>query len=111
LPHQLLNKKKINSGLVKKKLPIVISDQAVSKIEEIRKNKKISEDYFLRIGVKPAGCGIGSYIIGFDHRTEKDEVFELSTIKIIVEKIQLMHLAGKSIDYGESAGEIGFIFS
>jgi iron-sulfur cluster assembly protein len=95
---------------VKKKLPITITEQAISKILEIKKDKNIADNYFLRIGVKSAGCGIGSYIIGFDHRSEKDEVFELGQLKIIIEKIQLMHLAGKSIDYGESEEEVGFIF-
>ena len=96
---------------MKKKLPISISEQALSKILEIREDKKIADDYYLRLGVKPAGCGVGSYIIGFDHSDEKDEIFDLGTIKVVVEKIQLMHLAGKSVDYGESEGETGFIFS
>ena len=96
---------------MKKKLPITISKRAIVKIQEIKKDKKIAEDYFLRIGVKAAGCGIGSFIIGFDHCDDKDEIFELGPIRVIIEKIQLMHLAGKSIDYGESEGEKGFIFS
>ena len=96
---------------MKKKLPIVISEQAINKIQEIRSEKKIADDYLLRIGVKAAGCGIGSYIIGFDHYNEKDEIFELGPIRIVIEKIQLMHLAGKKVDYGESEGEKGFIFS
>ena len=96
---------------MKKKLPISISKQAISKILEIRKDKKIADDYYLRLGVKAAGCGVGSYVIGFDHSNEKDEIFDVGSIRVVVEKIQLMHLAGKSVDYGESEGEIGFIFS
>lgn len=95
---------------MKKKLPITITDKAIVKILEIKSKKEIDKAYYLRLGVKSAGCGIASYVIGFDHRNEKDEVFELGELNIIIEKIQVMYLAGKSIDYGETDGEIGFIF-
>ena len=95
---------------MKKKLPIVISEIALSKIMEIKASKQIDDAYCLRLGVKSAGCGIASYVIGFDMIGEKDEVFELNGLKIIVEKIQLMHLAGKTVDYGSADGEVGFIF-
>ena len=93
-----------------KKLPLSIAENAISKILEIRKNKQITEDYHLRLGVKSAGCGVASYIIGFDHATEKDVIYELSEFSVIIEKIQVMHLAGKIIDYDEVDGETGFIF-
>ena len=92
------------------KLPIAISKNAISKILEIRNNKQITQDYHLRLGVKPAGCGIASYIIGFDHANEKDVIYKLSEFTVIVEKIQVMYLAGKTIDYGDVNGETGFIF-
>jgi len=95
---------------VKNKLPISITEKAQLKILEIKVQKKITDNYYLRIGVKSAGCGIASYIIGFDHANEKDEVFELDDLTIIIEKMQLMYLAGKSVDFGETEGETGFIF-
>jgi len=95
---------------VKKKLPLNISDIAFDKIIEIKSSKQIPDDYSLRLGVKSAGCGIASYIIGFDHMTEKDEIFEWKGIEIIIEKIQLMYLAGKSVEYKISDEETGFVF-
>ena len=95
---------------MEKKAPVSITPKAVEKIREIRSAKQIAEDYLLRLGVKSAGCGVASYIIGFDHSNEKDEVFEIDSLKIAIEKIQVMHLAGKSVDYGEADGETGFIF-
>ena len=96
--------------MVKKKLPITITALAQKKILEIRENKNIPNDYYLRLGVKSAGCGVASYVIGFDHCNEKDELFELNKLKVIIEKLQLMHLAGKTIDFGDADGETGFIF-
>ena len=95
---------------MKKKLPVNITKKALKKILEIKKQKKIDDAYHLRLGVKPAGCGIASHMIGFDHPTAKDEVFELDGIQVIIEKIQLMHLAGKSVDYDVVDGEAGFLF-
>ena len=93
-----------------KKLPVTITTLAQKKILEVRESKKIPDDYYLRLGVKSVGCGIASYVIGFDHFNEKDELFELDELKVIIEKIQVLHLAGKSVDYGETDGETGFIF-
>ena len=95
---------------MKKNLPITISTKATKQILSIKKQKQIADDYYLRLGVKSAGCGIASYIIGFDHANEKDEIYEMGEFNIIIEKIQVMYLAGKSIDYGEADGAIGFIF-
>lgn len=96
---------------MKKKLPLTISETACEKIREIKLTKKIPDHYHLRLGVKSAGCGIASYVIGFDVQTEKDEVFEQNGIKIIIEKLQLMHLAGKSVNYVSTEDETGFVFS
>lgn len=95
---------------MKKKLPITISEKALSKILKIKAKKDIADEYYLRLGIKSAGCGVASYIIGFDHLKEKDEIFEFGELKIIIEKMQLMYLAGKSIDFGEADGVTGFIF-
>ncbi len=94
----------------KKILPLSISDKAYQKILEIRKHKNISDDYCLRLGVKSAGCGVASYVIGFDHRSEKDELFLVEEIQVIIEKLQLMYLAGKIVDFDVVDGQEGFVF-
>ena len=99
-----------NITALNKKLPISLSETAIAKILEIRESKQISSDYHLRIGVKSAGCGIASYIIGFDHANDKDVIYELDKFTVIIEKVQVMYLAGKKVDYGNAEGEIGFIF-
>ncbi len=93
-----------------KKLPITISESAYKKILKIRSQKSIANDYCLRLGVKSAGCGIASYILGFDYANDKDEIYHLDGLKVIIEKIQILHLAGKEVDFGNSDGKVGFIF-
>lgn len=97
-------------GEEKKKMPLSISEKAYNRILEIRKDKDIAADYCLRLGVKSAGCGIASYVIGFDFPTEKDEEYVLEDFKVIIEKIQLMYLAGKKVDFDVVDGEAGFVF-
>ena len=93
-----------------KKLPLTITDVAYQKIIEIRKKKGIDEQYCLRLGVKSAGCGIASFVIGFDHKTDKDELYALQDFNVIIEKMQVLHLAGKKVDFDEIDGEKGFVF-
>ncbi len=95
---------------VKKKLPLSISEKAYDKIIEIRKDKGIPDDYCLRLGVKSAGCGVASFVIGFDFPTEKDEIYPLEDFKVVIEKIQLLYLAGKKVDFDQVEGETGFVF-
>jgi len=109
LPDQLSKEIRIKTRVIKK-LPISISETAIDKINQIKMEKKIGKEYYLRLGVKSAGCGVGSYVIGFDHKNEKDELFEIDNLQIIIEKIQVMYLAGKIVDFGESEGRLGFIF-
>ena len=93
-----------------KKLPLTITSNAYNKILDIKQHKNIDDEYCLRLGVKSAGCGIASYVIGFDHQAEKDEIYQLEDITVVIEKIQVMHLAGKKVDFEEVDGEYGFVF-
>ena len=95
---------------IKRKLPLAITHAAREKIIEIRKQKNIASDYYLRLGVKSAGCGVASYVIGFDHKTEKDVLYSLPDFDVIIEKTQVLHLAGKKVDFDEVDGEKGFVF-
>ena len=95
---------------MKKRPPLFITKKATEKILEIKRQKEIDDSYYLRLGIKPSGCGIASHIIGFDHPNDKDEQYEYEGIKIIIEKMHLMYLAGKSVDYGVFDGETGFVF-
>lgn len=93
-----------------RKLPLTISDKALQKIIAIKRERNIGEEYFLRLGVKPAGCGISSFVIGFDHQEDIDDIFQVNDIKIIISKKQLLYLAGKKIDYVSHEEGTGFVF-
>lgn len=98
--------------MVEKILPVTITEKALEKIAQIRESKNIPDFYGLRIGVKGGGgCGGFSFVLGFDQRNEEDDEFEVTKLKLYIEKKQLMYVAGKMIDYIDSEDAQGFVFS
>lgn len=92
-----------------KKLPLKVSSSAVNALQEA--GKIYPELPFIRIGIKGgAGCAGVAYSIGVDKSTDKDEIYLYESLKFAIEKGQLMHLVGLSIDYLETEQDSGFTF-
>ena len=92
-------------------LPIKVSENALTAIKEIIKNKNIPKDYGLRIGIKGGGGCLGfSYILGFDKEKPTDDKFDISGIPIYIEKKHLMYLIDVSLDYLSDSEHQGFCF-
>ncbi|TAE74866.1 MAG: iron-sulfur cluster assembly accessory protein [Bacteroidetes bacterium] len=93
-------------------LPLTITPKAQEKIIEIIQNKKIGEEYGLRIINKGIGCNQNLHI-GFDKIKENDEVFFENNIKIIIQKIQLIYVINSVLDYQIDIknNEEGFVFN
>lgn len=91
--------------------PLTITNGALTALERIRKEQNIADDYALRVGVKGGGCSGFSYILGFDEQKEKDEVFEIAGIKVVMEKAHAMYLLGMEIDWVEGLNNRGFSFN
>lgn len=92
-------------------VPISLTEGAITQLQRIMQEQKVSEDYGLRIGVKGGGCSGFSYILGFDMLKEKDEVFEIQGLKVFMEKSHGMYLAGMEIDWVEGLNNRGFTFN
>lgn len=65
---------------------------------------------FLRVGVKGGGCSGMSYILGFDHKKENDQEFELNGIRCIMDKTHEMYLYGMQVDWEDGLNNRGFTF-
>lgn len=89
--------------------PIFLTKRAIEEVNTIILQKKISDDYGLRIGLKGAGCG-ATYLIGFDLKTKDDDIFQMESIKLIVDRKHLMYLFGVQIDFEEGENGKGFTF-
>lgn len=90
--------------------PISLTEGAIKQLNRIREEQNIPEEYGLRVGVKGGGCSGFSYILGFDTKSDKDEEFEVSGIRVFMEKGHGLYLIGMEIDWKEGLENRGFSF-
>lgn len=55
---------------------VVLTERAVKQVYKIKTDESIPDDQFLRVGVKGGGCSGMSYILGFDHKNDFDEILD-----------------------------------
>lgn len=53
---------------------------------------------FLRVGMRGGTCG-GSYVLGFDTKTENDEEYLIEDIPVIIDRRELLFVLGTEISY------------
>jgi len=97
--------------MTEKIIPVTFTDKALEQVKKIIKTKNIPADYGLRIGVNGAGCAGVSYLLGFDKRKEKDDVFLMEGLEIYIEKKALLYVAGQMVDFHEGDQASGFFFT
>ena len=91
--------------------PITLTEGAVKQLKRIMIEQNVPEDYGLRIGVKGGGCSGFSYLLGFDVVKEKDEIYTIGGMKVLMEKSHGIYLLGMEIDWVEGLDNRGFMFN
>jgi iron-sulfur cluster assembly protein len=91
--------------------PITLTEGAVTQLQRIMEEQKVSDEYGLRVGVKGGGCSGFSYILGFDMKKENDEEYEVNGMKVFMEKSHGIYLLGMEIDWVEGLNNRGFSFN
>ncbi len=91
--------------------PVSLTDGAVRQLNAIFEQQNIPADHGLRIGVKGGGCAGFSYILGFDHQTENDQIFEVNGLRVFMQKAHAIYLLGMEIDWVEGLDNRGFSFN
>jgi len=91
--------------------PITLTDGAVKQLKVIREQQGLDPEHGLRVGVKGGGCSGFSYILGFDKQSEKDDVFEINGMKVLMEKSHAIYLLGIEIDWLNGLNNRGFSFN
>ncbi len=92
---------------------ITISERAHKRIEEIRTDKNVPSDAFLKVGVESGGCSGLTYNLDFSSDavpTDQDQVFELAGLKVLVDMRSFLYLAGTELDYTDGLEGQGFHF-
>ena len=91
--------------------PIKLTASAINAIQNIEKEQNIPDGYGLRVGVKGGGCSGFTYVLGFDEKKEKDDIYEVNGIKVFIDKTEFMYLMGMEVDWVDGLNNRGFSFN
>lgn len=91
--------------------PITFTAGAITQLKRIKAEQSVPDDHGLRVGVKGGGCSGFSYILGFDLIKEKDDIYEIEGLKVMIEKAHGIYLIGMEIDWLDGLNNRGFTFN
>lgn len=92
------------------KAPVALTVTAVNEIKRLM-NLPTNSGKYLRIGVKGGGCSGMSYLLGFEDKTEKDDVYEINSISCIINPAHLIYLNNMEINWEGGLNARGFTFN
>ena len=92
------------------KAPVTLTPSAVNEMKRLMNEEGFDSETYLRIGVKGGGCSGMSYLLGFEPKTEKDEIYEIEGISCIINPAHDIYLANMVIDWEGGLNSRGFIF-
>lgn len=92
------------------KSPIILTENAVNEIKRIL-NDENNPGKYLRIGVKGGGCSGMSYLLGFEEKMEKDEIYEIEGIYCIINPAHLIYLNNMEVNWEGGLNARGFTFN
>ena len=91
------------------KSPVSLTESAIHEIKKLA-NEDSNSGKFLRIGVKGGGCSGMSYLLGFENKTDKDEIYEIDDISCIINPAHLIYLNNMEINWEGGLNARGFTF-
>lgn len=90
---------------------VSLTHSAANELKRIMNEDGAETGKYLRIGVKGGGCSGMSYLLGFEDKTEKDEIYEIEGIPCIINPAHLIYLANIEIDWEGGLNSRGFTFN
>ena len=92
------------------KKPVSLSENSVKEIKRLMAVEGFDKDQYLRIGVKGGGCSGMSYILGFEKKTDKDEIYDINGVACIINPAHLIYLSNMVINWEGGLNSRGFTF-
>lgn len=100
----------MDSIKVENDIPVRFTEGALKKLVEIKANSDAELAPYLRIGVKGGGCSGLSYLLAFDQKTDKDKVYVIDGMDVIIDRSHVMYVLGMEIHYEYGLNTRGFEF-
>jgi iron-sulfur cluster assembly protein len=90
---------------------ITVNERALAQIHHLKKEGKLSDDYFIRVSVVGGGCSGLSYKLDFDNEIKPgDQEFPNEGIKIVCDMKSFLYLCGTELDFSDGLNGKGFNF-
>ncbi|TNE81839.1 MAG: iron-sulfur cluster assembly accessory protein [Bacteroidetes bacterium] len=91
---------------------LYFTDAAINQIQALRKALHIQDNQYLRVGVRGgSGCMAVTQVIAFDEKEERDELYDVQGMPVLVRKGESMYILGMTVDYVDDGQSKGFVFS
>lgn len=90
--------------------PVTLTPGAIREIKRLIGQEGFDASQVLRLGVKGGGCSGMSYILGFDHKQENDQEFEIDGITCVMNRSHEIYLHGMQVDWIDGLNNRGFTF-
>jgi iron-sulfur cluster assembly accessory protein len=91
--------------------PVSFTQSAIDELKRLMNEEGFDTNLVLRVGVKGGGCSGMTYVLAFDNKNEKDEIFELEGISCVMEKSHGIYLTGMQVDWQGGLNSRGFTFN
>jgi iron-sulfur cluster assembly accessory protein len=91
--------------------PLTFTPKAIEEIGRLMNAPDFDTTKLLRVGVKGGGCSGMTYILGFDHREDNDDIFDVDGLKFLLNRSHSIYLMGMEIDWQDGLNARGFSFS
>ena len=90
--------------------PVSFTQGAIKEIKRLMNAADFDASQYLRVGVKGGGCSGMTYVLGFDKKEDKDEIFEIDAIPCIINPAHAIYLTGMEIEWEGGLNSRGFTF-
>ena len=91
---------------------IYVSDKAKEKVEQLRIDAGLTDEYFLRVSVVGGGCSGLSYKLDFDNESQpKDQIFEDKGVRLVTDLKSFLYLCDTTLDFSDGLNGKGFHFN
>lgn len=90
---------------------VTFTEGAINEIKRLMSEEGFDATQYLRVGVKGGGCSGMTYVLGFDRKEDKDDVFEIEGIKFLINPAHGIYLTGMEIHFEGGLNSRGFTFN